>query len=91
MFATGIENSYPKIQLPDGTITEVQSRGLKRPPSFEMDEFEQRYWTTKPILTKEMIDNFVEVRDCHDNSLLASIAEYLEPTALGLERFVSLS
>lgn len=71
-----------KIRLPDGIITDVRGCSLKRPPSFEMDEFEQRYWTTKPTLTQEMLDSFLEVRRCDDKD--AS----LEIQALGLERFV---
>ncbi|OAP57320.1 hypothetical protein AYL99_08058 [Fonsecaea erecta] len=57
-----------KVRMPDGTITEVRGRGLQRPPSFEMDDFEKSYWTKKPTVTKEMWDNFVEVRSCGDVS-----------------------
>ncbi|EXJ55580.1 hypothetical protein A1O7_08508 [Cladophialophora yegresii CBS 114405] len=72
-----------KVRMPDGTITEVRGCGLKRPPSFEMDEFEQRYWTTKPQVTKEMFENFVEVRADGGNNASANIASYLE--FMGLE------
>ncbi|ETI21139.1 hypothetical protein G647_07483 [Cladophialophora carrionii CBS 160.54] len=72
-----------KVRLPDGTIIEVRGCGLKRPPSFEMDEFEQRYWTTKPKVTKEMFENFVEVRADGGNDAPADIATYCE--FMGLE------
>ena len=56
-----------KVMLPGGTITEVRSQGLRRPPSFEMDEFERRYWTSKPELTDDITANFLEVRlACED-------------------------
>ncbi|OQU94586.1 hypothetical protein CLAIMM_00921 isoform 2 [Cladophialophora immunda] len=74
-----------KVRMPDGTITEVRGRGLQRPPSFEMDDFEKRYWTKKPIVTKEMWKNFVEVRACGD---VSSIVDNLEFKAFGMERFV---
>lgn len=51
-----------KVQLPDGTVTEVRGQGLRRPPSFEMDDFERRYWTNKPELTEQITANFLEVR-----------------------------
>jgi hypothetical protein len=78
-----------KVRMPDGTITEVRGCGLKRPPSFEMDEFEQRYWTTKPNVTKEMFENFVEVRADDGNNTPANVANYLE--FIGLERYVPMA
>ncbi|KIW82209.1 hypothetical protein Z517_05236 [Fonsecaea pedrosoi CBS 271.37] len=71
-----------KVRMPDGTITEIRGRGLQRPPSFEMDEFEKRYWTKKPTVTREMWDNFVEVRASGEASSLVDILEF---KALGLE------
>lgn len=76
-----------KIKLPDGTITEVRGRGLQRPPSFEMDDFEKRYWTTKPVVTKEMTRKFVEVRLCSEDALSEQLAEYIDLDCLA--RFVS--
>ena len=77
-----------KVRMPDGTITEVRGHGLQRPPSFEMDVFEQRYWTSKPTVTAEMFDNFVEVRESGGNKALVSIADILANQALNLERSV---
>ena len=78
-----------KVRLPDGTITEVRGCGLKRPSSFENDEFERRYWTTKPKLYPEMFEDFVEVRDCRGNSKDAgSIVGYLNTKDDNVERFV---
>ncbi|EXJ74930.1 uncharacterized protein A1O5_01626 [Cladophialophora psammophila CBS 110553] len=71
-----------KVRLPDGSVTEVRGRGLQRPPSFEMDEFEKRYWTKKPIVTKEMWNNFVEVRACEG---VPKIVDTLKFEALRLE------
>ncbi|OAL28825.1 hypothetical protein AYO22_02690 [Fonsecaea multimorphosa] len=70
-----------KVRMPDGTITEVRGRGLQRPPSFEMDDFEKRYWTKKPTVTKEMW-KFVEGRPCGD---VSSIVDTLEFKALEFE------
>lgn len=50
------------IELPDGTITRVPGRGLQRPPSFEMDEFESRYWTNQPVLTADVTKKFVRLQ-----------------------------
>lgn len=63
-----------KVKLPDGTITDVPGRGLQRPPSFNMDDFERRYWTSKPTLTKEMADQFVDVRRCSDGKPLSPLS-----------------
>ncbi|KIV87231.1 hypothetical protein PV11_02789 [Exophiala sideris] len=55
------------VRLPGGTVTEVRGQGLRRPPSFEMDEFERHYWTSKPELTDDITANFLEVRlACED-------------------------
>lgn len=57
------------VKLPDGTLTEVPGRGLQRPPSFEMDEFEHRYWTSRPVLTPEMMGKFVNIRRTTDTQV----------------------
>lgn len=80
-----------KIRLPDGTITEVRGCGLKRPPSFELDEFEHRYWTAKPTLTQEMFNNFIELRHSDGDTEPPSIADQLDLKALSLNRFVARS
>jgi beta-glucosidase/6-phospho-beta-glucosidase/beta-galactosidase len=50
MFATGIENSYPTIKLPDGTEKRVD----------EMEKtLHYKYWETDFNLTKEMGINFL--------------------------------
>lgn len=50
MFATGIENSYPTIELPDGTQKRVD----------EMEKAHHyKYWKTDFELTKEMGINFL--------------------------------
>ena len=77
-----------KVRLPDGTITEVRGCGLKRPASFDLDEFEHRYWTAKPEVTEEMYDNFIEVRNCDDHDEPTGVAAHLEK-ALSLNRFVA--
>ncbi|KAJ9613423.1 hypothetical protein H2200_003365 [Cladophialophora chaetospira] len=74
-----------KVRMPDGIVTEVRGCGLKRPRSFDMDEFLHRYWTSKPSLTKEMFDNFVEIRPCGGNAEPVSVADYLDMEALSLD------
>lgn len=50
MFATGIENSYPTIELPDGSIKRVD----------EMEKtLHYKYWETDFRLTKELGINFL--------------------------------
>lgn len=50
MFATGIENSYPTIELPNGTIKRID----------EMEKSKHyQYWKTDFNLTKEMGINFL--------------------------------
>lgn len=50
MFATGIENSYPTIELPDGTTKRVD----------EMEKtLHYKYWETDFRLTKELGINFL--------------------------------
>ncbi|KAJ9501501.1 hypothetical protein H2202_003295 [Exophiala xenobiotica] len=56
-----------KVRLPDGSISEIAGQGLRRPPSFDMDEFERRYWTEKPELSSEMAANFVDITANADN------------------------
>jgi hypothetical protein len=77
-----------RVRLPDGTITEVPGRGLQRPPSFNMDDFERRYWTSKPTLTKEMATQFVDVRRCSDGKPLDQLSFGLN--GLSMERFVPI-
>jgi hypothetical protein len=79
-----------KVRLPDGTITEIRGCSLKRPPSIEMDEddFQRRYWNTKPILTPDIFDNFVEIRSAAGEKEAGSIAAFLEIQAMARERFV---
>ncbi|KIW99980.1 uncharacterized protein Z518_10908 [Rhinocladiella mackenziei CBS 650.93] len=67
-----------RVRLPDGTITEVRGHGLQRPPSVEMDDFERRYWTSKPTLTKEMTAKFVEVRAFDEEIPSNRLEEYLD-------------
>jgi beta-glucosidase/6-phospho-beta-glucosidase/beta-galactosidase len=50
MFATGIENSYPTIELPDGTQKRVDEMEKTR---------HYKYWKTDFKLTKEMGINFL--------------------------------
>ena len=74
-----------EVKLPDGTITEVPGRGLQRPPSSEMDDFEKRYWSSKPVVTHDMATQFV-VRRCSDLQTMNSISA--DFNNLGVERFV---
>jgi len=74
-----------KVKLPDGTLTEVPGRGLQRPPSFHMDDFERRYWKSKPTLTKAMADQFVDVRRCSDGKPLSPLSLHWNSL---FERFV---
>ncbi|EXJ94358.1 hypothetical protein A1O1_02752 [Capronia coronata CBS 617.96] len=71
-----------KVRLPDGTITEVRGRGLQRPPSLGMDDFERRYWKSKPVLTKEMTSQFVGIRACDEPSAVEEVLEYLDSNHL---------
>jgi hypothetical protein len=82
------EGFVSKVRLPSGLITEVKGHGLRRPPSFEMDEFERRYWTTKPTLTKEMKSTIVELR-AHGEPVCPSVLdEFLGCGQLSQDRFV---
>ena len=76
------------VRLPDGSITEVPGCSLKRPPSFEMDAFEQNYWTTKPALSRDMFDNFVGVQGSGGKFDSASIMNLLGIESPSLERYV---
>jgi beta-glucosidase/6-phospho-beta-glucosidase/beta-galactosidase len=62
MFATGIENSYPKIELPDGTEKRID----------EMEKtFHYKYWETDFRLTKDMGINFLRYGPPFYSSYLA--------------------
>jgi hypothetical protein len=75
------------IRLPDGTEIEVPGRGLRRPPSFEMDDFERQYWTKKPILTKEMTAQF-EVRHIDEEEPEDGMMLHHKISTLSLNRYV---
>lgn len=77
-----------KLRLPDGTITEVRGQGLQRPPSLEMDDFERRYWKSKPVLTKEMTSQFIYVRACDKGIAADSVLDYLDANVFTVERSV---
>ncbi|EXJ84659.1 hypothetical protein A1O3_05329 [Capronia epimyces CBS 606.96] len=77
-----------KVRLPDGTITEVRGQGLKRPPSLGMDDFERRYWRSKPVLTKEMASRFIEVRSCGEGPAADNVLDHLDFNRFNVERLV---
>ena len=77
-----------KVRLPDGTYHEVPGRGLQRPPSFNMDDFERRYWTSKPVVTKEMADQFVHVERSAEGKAFDQMASGMK--GISIERFVHL-
>lgn len=78
-----------KVRLPDGTYHEVPGRGLQRPPSFNMDDFERRYWTSKPVVTKEMAKQFVDVQHLSNNQGLDQLSFGLN--GLSMERCVNFA
>ena len=84
------EGIISKVSLPDGTITEVPGRGLQRPPSFEMDDFEKSYWKANPVVTKEMTSKFVDVRVSSEDGSPRRIVDYLGFNRLSVARFVAL-
>ncbi|KEF53037.1 uncharacterized protein A1O9_10945, partial [Exophiala aquamarina CBS 119918] len=77
------------VKLPDGTITQVPGRGLQRPPSSNMDDFERRYWTSKPTMTKEMADQFIDVRRSSDGKPLSQLSSSL--ISLSTEGFSTMT
>lgn len=77
-----------KVRMPDGTIDEIEGCGLRRPASFEMDPFERRYWTEKPVLTEEITSKFIEVRACGDGALVNRTEDYANRGRRGEERLV---
>jgi hypothetical protein len=79
-----------KVRLPDGTYHEVPGRGLQRPPSFNMDDFERRYWTSKPVVTKEMSDQFVHVERSAEGKAFDQMSLSFGMKGLSMEeRFVA--
>ncbi|KAI1610729.1 hypothetical protein EDD36DRAFT_420762 [Exophiala viscosa] len=66
------------VRLPGGTITEVRGQGLRRPPSFEMDEFERHYWTSKPELTDDITANFLDVRLADEDMPANRVNDYMD-------------